>query len=246
MADLKKTKARINEVEAPSIKPNHPPSNNQFKLSMFATTSKTNLNSNKKHEPKNKVSDNASRNQPKISSERSVEMEVSLKKHKGQSLVSRSQNPKGQSSAQGRGLTPTQIQDPKRQPMKTKMIESVSVERQQTVKTNLVENDSSKTKEQLQNKKVSENDTSRAREQPRKRVVAQDESMVRNEIISKKTKRTPLCPSMSIDGFLKEKGKDVEKEMQNLVEEEGDIVMEEQEENADSEEVPEANGDVLF
>ena len=122
---FKKTKARINEVEAPSIKPNHPPTNYQFKLSMFATTSKTNLNSNKKHEPKNKVSDNASRNQPKISSERSVEMEVSLKKHKGQSLVSRSQNPKGQSSAQGRGLTPTQIQDPKRQPMKTKMIEGV-------------------------------------------------------------------------------------------------------------------------
>jgi len=34
------------------------------------------------------------------------------------------------------------------------------VEQQQTVKTNLVENDSSKTKEQLQNKKVSKNDTS--------------------------------------------------------------------------------------
>jgi len=28
MADLEKTKARINEVEAPSIKPNHPPTNN--------------------------------------------------------------------------------------------------------------------------------------------------------------------------------------------------------------------------
>ena len=64
MADLEKTKARINEVEAHSIKPNHPPTNNQFKLSLFATTSKTNLNSNKKPEPKNKVSDNASRNQP--------------------------------------------------------------------------------------------------------------------------------------------------------------------------------------
>ncbi|GAU16268.1 hypothetical protein TSUD_299000 [Trifolium subterraneum] len=52
---------------------------------------------------------------------------------------------------------------------------------------------------------------------------------------------------MLIDDFLKENGKDVEQEIEKLIEDEGDIVMEEQEqeENVDCEEAAETNAYLL-
>ncbi|XP_045797780.1 eisosome protein SEG2-like [Trifolium pratense] len=142
MANLQQTNASITKVGAPSNKQNQPPTTQPFKLSMFATTAKTNLNSIKepvtKPNPKKKISDNASRTQPNVIAERSVEKEVSMTKHKGLKI----QDSKGQSLAQGRGPVPTQIQEPKEQPMKKTMIEDGSMERQQTGKNNYVGNGS--------------------------------------------------------------------------------------------------------
>ncbi|GAU37847.1 hypothetical protein TSUD_57070 [Trifolium subterraneum] len=100
----------------------------------------------------------------------------------------------------------------------------------------------SKAKGQPRERVVSK-DELRAKEQPMKRMVDEDESRTRQESARKKSKRTVVCPSMLIDDFLKENGKDVEKEIEKLIEDEGDIVMEEQEqeENVDCEEAAETN-----
>ncbi|PNY02620.1 hypothetical protein L195_g025934 [Trifolium pratense] len=243
MANLQQTNASITKVGAPSNKQNQPPTTQPFKLSMFATTAKTNLNSIKepvtKPNPKKKISDNASRTQPNVIAERSVEKEVSMKKHKGLKI----QDSKGQSLAQGRGPVPTQIQEPKEQPMKKTMIEDGSMERQQTGKNNYVGNGSLKAKEQPRKRVVVSGDESRVKEKPLKRIVVEDDSRARQESARKKSKRTPLCPSMLIDDYLKKNGKDVENEIRNLIEDEGDIVMEEQEENVDCEEAAETNAE---
>ncbi|GAU10902.1 hypothetical protein TSUD_426740, partial [Trifolium subterraneum] len=91
--------------------------------------------------------------------------------------------------------------------------------------------------------RVVSKDELRAKEQPMKRMVDEVESRTRQESARKKSKRTPVCPSMLIDDFLKENGKDVEKEIEKLIEDEGDIVVEEQEqeENVDCEEAAETN-----
>ncbi|CAL5210819.1 unnamed protein product [Lathyrus oleraceus] len=83
-----KSRAPISEVEALGNKKNQPLTSQQFKLSMFATTS------NKEPEPKKNVSDNASRTKlPNTLAEKSIEREVSLKRNKGLKI----QDPKDQS-----------------------------------------------------------------------------------------------------------------------------------------------------
>ncbi|XP_058744688.1 uncharacterized protein LOC131617414 [Vicia villosa] len=161
---------------------------------------------------------------------------------------------------------PIHIQDPNRQPVKKMVIGDGSLERQQIAKNKSVESETSRSKEQSrrmevvendsrekhesnnmnqqQKRKTSGNDISRAKDQPRKMVVAEDESRARQQSARKKTKISPLCRSMLIGDFLKENGIDVEKEMENLIEEEENIVLEEQEqeENVDCEEDRETNG----
>ncbi|XP_045787099.1 uncharacterized protein LOC123882304 [Trifolium pratense] len=121
------------------------------------------------------------------------------------------------------------------------MIEDGSMERQQTRKNNYVGNGSLKAKEQPRKRVVVSGDESRVKEKPLKRIVVEDDSRARQESARKKSKRTPLCPSMLIDDYLKKNGKDVENEIRNLIEDEGDIVMEELEENVDCEEAAETN-----
>ncbi|KAK2384838.1 hypothetical protein QL285_072140 [Trifolium repens] len=264
MANLRQKNASTTKVEAPSNKQNQPPTSKPLKLSMFATTAKANLNSTKEPNmepmPEKIISDNASRtHQPNGIAERSVERsspeslvsKFKIQNSKSQSLVSKRteakvskiQNPKDQSLAQGRGPLPTHIQDhPKKQPMKKKMIEVESIEIQQVAKKKSVGNGSSKSKEQLRKRVVSK-DESGTKEKPVKRIVVEDESMARHESARKKSKRTHLCPSMLIDDFLKENGKDAEKEIEKLIEDEGDTLVEEQE-NVDCEEAAETNGDV--
>ncbi|WJX34279.1 hypothetical protein P8452_22405 [Trifolium repens] len=261
MANLRQKNASTTKVEAPSNKQNQPPTSKPLKLSMFATTAKANLNSTKEPNmepmPEKIISDNASRtHQPNGIAERSVERsspeslvsKFKIQNSKSQSLVSKRteakvskiQNPKDQSLAQGRGPLPTHIQDhPKKQPMKKKMIEVESIEIQQVAKKKSVGNGSSKSKEQLRKRVVSK-DESGTKEKPVKRIVVEDESMARHESARKKSKRTHLCPSMLIDDFLKENGKDAEKEIEKLIEDEGDTLVEEQE-NVDCEEAAETN-----
>ncbi|CAK8532492.1 unnamed protein product [Lathyrus sativus] len=88
------------------------------------------------------------------------------------------------------------------------------------------------------------NDISRAKDQQKKMVVAKEESMARQQSACKKTKRSPLCQSMLIGDFLEKNGRDVEKEMENLIEDEENIVLEEQEQeqNVECEGDAEKNG----
>ncbi|CAK8536789.1 unnamed protein product [Lathyrus sativus] len=142
------------------------------------------------------------------------------------------------------------IQVPNRQSMKKTVIGDGPLERQQIAENKSLKNDISRSKEQSkrivvedesrekhesnnknqqQKKKMFGNDISRAKDQQKKMVVVEEESMARQQSACKKTKRSPLCQSMLIGDFLEKNGRDVEKEMENLIEDEENIVLEEQE-----------------
>ncbi|CAI8602609.1 unnamed protein product [Vicia faba] len=99
--------------------------------------------------------------------------------------------------------------------------------RRMVVEDDSKEKHESNNKNQPQKKKIFGNDISRENDQHKKMVVAEEESRERQQSARNKTKRSPLCQSMLIGEFLKQNGRDVEKEMENLIEYEENILLEE-------------------